>query len=128
MRILASMTTSDVPKTAGSSKTPPRRKVFRGVALPERPTIVLEGINGNEEEFLGQPSMPGVIALTLATDGMSANTIPSFFEAVIQPEDHDRFNKFCADPANGINIEVLVEIATYLIEEYTGRPTEPSSE
>ena len=119
---------SDAPKTAGSSKAPPRRKIFRGMALPEVPTIVLEGIDGNEEEFVGQPSMPGIVAMTLATDGMSATTIPSFFEAVIRPEDHERFNKFCADPANGINIEVLVEMATYLIEEYTGRPTEPSSE
>lgn len=121
-------TESDTPKTAGSSKKPPTRKVFRGMALPDRPTIVLEGIGGNEEEFIGQPALPGVIAMTLATDGMSAKTLPTFFEAVIQPEDHERFNKFCADPANGIDISVLVEMATYLIEEYTGRPTEPSSE
>lgn len=122
--------TEPKPRPALSSATPSRRKVFRGRAMADVPDFVLESVSDPDkfEHFIGQPSLPGIIALEMSAEGMSAAAIPAFFEAVVQPEDHQRFNAFVRDPKNGIDIETLVEIATYLIEEYTARPTEPSSE
>lgn len=124
------MTTTPKPKPALSSATPSRRKVFRGKALADVPDFVLESASDPDvyEHFIGQPSLPGIIALEMSADGMTAEAIPSFFSAVVQEKDHDRFNTFVRDPKNGIDLETLIEIATYLIEEYTARPTEPSSE
>jgi len=50
-----------------------------------------------------------------------------FFKKVMPPEEYERFEKLMEDPKRIVKMDVLSEIMSWLIEEYTDRPTEPSS-
>jgi hypothetical protein len=104
------------------------RRIFRGVKLPESPIFSLESASDPDLviEFTGVSALPGLPALQLAVDGISINTLPIFFNEILGEEQFDRFKEFANDPENGITLDVLIELAKYLMEEYTGRPTKRS--
>lgn len=120
-----------VPTVAPDDLSDPERarRVFRGVALPDVPSFTLESAADPEivEEFIGIATLPGLTMLQLVTDGVSSSTLPQFFKTVLGEEQYERFADFADDPANGISMEVLIDLGTYLMAEYTGRPTRRSS-
>lgn len=105
------------------------RRLFRGIKLPEAPIFALESATDPEYvvEFTGISALPGLPALRLAVDGISIDTLPTFFNEILGDEQFETFKEFANDPDNGITLDVLLDLAKYLMEEYTGRPTKRSS-
>ena len=90
-------------------------------------TFDLEG-----EEFEAHPQIPGAVLLDFVAaageDGTgTATAIYPFFEAALLPESNERFVKIIRDPEVLVDLETLVEIAAYLVEEYSdSRPSKAS--
>ena len=101
------------------------RRVFRGVKLPDTPIFALESASDPDDtvSFTGISALPGLPALRLVTDGISIDTVPAFFKQILGAEQYQTFVEFADDPDHGITLEVLVDLAKYLLEVYTGRPT-----
>jgi hypothetical protein len=59
---------------------------------------------------------------------MMAISVLDFFEKTMPPAEYIRLGKLMEDPKKIVKLETLSEIMSWLIEEYSGRPTEPSSE
>jgi hypothetical protein len=51
-----------------------------------------------------------------------------FFEKVMPPEEHQRLTKLMEDPQRIVSMSTMTSIMSWLIEEYSNRPTEPSSD
>lgn len=105
------------------------RRIFRGVKLPETPVFTLESAAdpNDSAEFTGIAALPGLPALQLVVEGISMDTFPIFFKEVLGDDQYERFTEFANDPEHGITLDVLIELAKYLLEEYTGRPTQGST-
>jgi len=58
---------------------------------------------------------------------LMAVSILDFFVKVMPPEEYEKFEKLMEDPKRIVPMDVLSEIMSWLIEEYTDRPTQPSS-
>jgi hypothetical protein len=56
-----------------------------------------------------------------------AVSVLDFFKKVMPPDEYERFEKLMDDPKRIVKMDVLSEIMSWLIEEYTDRPTGPSS-
>jgi hypothetical protein len=54
--------------------------------------------------------------------------ISDFFEIVLTPESYVLFDKLAKDPDIAITVESLSEIVSWLVEQYTNRPTQRSEE
>lgn len=52
-------------------------------------------------------------------------TVTAFFDAVLEPSELERWNALLRDPLVAIPIEMLAQIANWLVGEYTARPTRP---
>lgn len=84
------------------------------------------------EEFDCRPAIQGKVLLDLVsgTDATgedaagAAKVITKFFDLVLTPESNERFNKLLEDPEKIVTVETLGEITAWLVEEYTGRPTQ----
>lgn len=91
-----------------------------------------------EETFTCHAAIQGKVILDimrLAADGdeetrgvMMAISVLDFFEKVMPEEEYERLGKLMEDPKQIVELDVLSEIMSWLIEEYSGRPTEPSSD
>lgn len=84
-----------------------------------------------EQNFEARPAIPGAVLLELVAHASdegaeSAGAIVGFFEKALVAESYERFNVLVNDPDVIISIETLVEILSWLIEEYTSRPTSAS--
>jgi hypothetical protein len=82
------------------------------------------------EEFTCRAAMQGKVLLNLvakSTDtenpGAAAEVIAGFFETVLVPESHERFNKLATDPETIVDVNTLGEIVGWLVEQYSERPT-----
>lgn len=82
--------------------------------------------------FTARPSVPGMTVLSFAAAGAGENSSGSiaavygFFEKALEEEEYDRFVKFVEDPAYDVDLDTLVEIIGFLVEEYASRPTQAS--
>jgi hypothetical protein len=54
----------------------------------------------------------------------AAKVITSFFSTVLLDESYERFEALIQDPEKIVTVETLGEITAWLVEEYTGRPTQ----
>jgi hypothetical protein len=89
------------------------------------------------ETFMVYPEVQGKTILDImrtASEGdeetrgvKMAVSVLDFFEKVMPPEEYEKFNKLMEDPKRIVPMDVLSEIMSWLIEEYTDRPTRPSS-
>jgi hypothetical protein len=59
---------------------------------------------------------------------MMAVSVLDFFVKVMPPTEYERFEKLMEDEKRIVPMDVLSEIMGWLIEEYTDRPTKPSSD
>ena len=107
-----------------------RRKSF---GTPDKPIAPLE-IEVNGEVFNVNTRIPGAVLLDFMEQidvdnpQESAGALKRFFELAIKPEDYERWNTFLRDPEKGPSIELLSEVAGYLMEEIGGGgdvPTQP---
>jgi hypothetical protein len=111
-----------------------RHKSFKVVNIDDSEPL---SFDLGDEEFIVYPEVQGKAILDImksAAEGdedtrgvMMAISVLDFFAKVMPPEEHERFTKLMEDPKRIVPIETLSEIMSWLIEEYTNRPTGPSS-
>lgn len=82
------------------------------------------------EEFHCQPAMQGKMMLDLAKNSGSddpvraAQMIDDFFSQVLAEESWTRFDALLKSKDKIVTVETLADITAWLVEEYSGRPTE----
>jgi hypothetical protein len=83
----------------------------------------------HEEEFHCKPSLQGKVLLDMASSAKStetedvSQTIINFFSKALVEESYQRFLALLDHPDKIVTIESLGEITSWLVEEYSGRPT-----
>lgn len=83
----------------------------------------------NGETFNAVPAIQGstllefVAAADSDSGGAAAGALYSFFENCMEPDEYARFRALLKDPKIIIDMETIGEIAGWLVEEYTTRPT-----
>lgn len=107
-----------------------RRKTFRGgKKIEEFEPIEFEL---NEQTFRCKPALQGAVLLEFVSradsnDGAAAaGALYSFFEDVMETDEYARFREYLRNPDVIIEMDTIGDIAAWLIEEYTARPTQPS--
>jgi hypothetical protein len=81
------------------------------------------------EEFHCKPNLQGKALLDMVANAKSgeaedvSHTITSFFSKAMIQESYDRFLVLLDSPDKIVTIESLGEITSWLVEEYSGRPT-----
>jgi len=87
----------------------------------------------NGEEFVCRPAVAGAVLLDFVrradsnSGGMAADAIVEFLEDSLEENDKERFVAMIRDPEVIVEVDTLGEIAGWLIEQYTSRPTKPRS-
>lgn len=83
------------------------------------------------EEFKCLDQIQGKVLLDLVSQSNNADDpaaaariINVFFETVLTDESWKRFDALISSKDKIVSVEALGEITTWLVEEYTGRPTE----
>lgn len=82
------------------------------------------------EEFHCHKNLQGKALLDMATSAGKADTVDvssavtGFFSKALVEESYQRFLKLLDDPEKIVTLESLGEITSWLIEEYSGRPTQ----
>ena len=82
------------------------------------------------EEYRCVPQVQGKLILDLVADSSAndpvkaAGVVTTFFKQVVLDEDYDRFQELLTDKNRIVTVETLAEITAWLVEEYSGRPTE----
>lgn len=114
-----------------AATTPPakRHRSFSAKKKADRGPVTfdLEG-----QTFEAHKEIPGAVLLdfmaTAGEDGTgTAAAIFPFFEEALLEDDYARFNTLIHDKDISIDMETLVEIVGYLVEEYAdSRPTSAS--
>lgn len=85
-----------------------------------------------DEEFECRSQIQGATLLRFVEDadsgdgGRAAGAMLDFFKRVLQPESFERFEVLWEDPDRIVPMETMGEIVSFLVEEYTKRPTQPS--
>ena len=115
--------------------TKKRHKSFNVISLDEAEPLTFD-LGG--EEFACYPEVQGKTILDImkvAAEGdedtrglLMAVSVLDFFEKVMPPSEYERFEKLMEDEKRIVPMDVLSEIMSWLIEEYTDRPTKPSSD
>lgn len=83
----------------------------------------------HNEEFHCAPAVQGKLMLQLAASAgdndpaKAAGMIDTFFEQVLLAESYERFSALLASEKI-VPVETLANITAWLVEEYSGRPTE----
>lgn len=105
-----------------------RFKDFGSPAVDQEPlTFSLYG-----EKFECRPSLQGKFLLNLVSESnsddpaASAGVVQKFFDTVLIDESRERFNALADDPDRIVSVETLSEITSWLVEQYSARPTQPS--
>lgn len=90
-----------------------------------------------DEEFEAYPQLQGAVIVELlagladtgeeGNGAAAASLLTNVFEFALKPESLERFKKLTHDPERIVDLETLSEIVSWLMEEYTDRPTEDSS-
>jgi hypothetical protein len=87
-----------------------------------------------EQEFHCAPVIQGKLLLDIVSDSSSEDTSKSsqvmekFFSAVLTAESKERFDTILSDSEKITSLETLGEIVAWLMEEYSNRPKEQSTD
>jgi len=87
-----------------------------------------------DETFTAYPEIQGAKLLDFSrlvgSDDQSASTgaLLDFFETVLEKDSYERMQELWDDPERIVPIETLSDIISWLVEEYTDRPTPASKE
>ena len=115
--------------------TAPKRHRSFGTKKTEKLAPITFDVYG--EVFEAHPKLQGIVILeyvaAIAGSGDeesngadAAVMILDFFEKALLPESHERFLALTHDPEKIIEADELTEIVSWLMEQYTDRPTEAS--
>jgi len=127
--------TDDMPAAAKKVNGKKRHKSFEVVNVDDIEPLTFD-LGG--EEFTCYSEVQGKTVLDVlraSTEGdedtrglMLMLSTLDFFEKVMPAEEHKRLAKLLEDPKKIVPMTTLSSIMTWLIEEYSSRPTEPSSD
>lgn len=84
------------------------------------------------QTFRCNPAVQGAVLLEFVaradseSGGEAAGALYGLFEDAMPAEEYARFQALLNDPAVIIEMDTIAEIASWLVEEYTARPTKPS--
>ena len=82
------------------------------------------------EDFECQKNLQGNALLQLVAKAGSgspsdaAETVKDIFSRALLPESYERFLKLIDNPEKIVTVEALGEITAWLVEQYSGRPTQ----
>lgn len=82
------------------------------------------------EDFHCLKNLQGNTLLNLVAKAGSGNaedaafTVKEIFSKALQPESYERFSKLIDDPEKVVTVETLGQITAWLVEQYSGRPTQ----
>jgi hypothetical protein len=122
-------------KTAATNGQRKRHKSFEVKNIDDAEPLTFD-LGG--EEFTCHPEVQGKMILDIirtaaneddpdARGMMMAVGVLDFFEKVMDAEEYARFEALMKDPKRIVPMDTLSDIMSWLIEEYTDRPTQPSS-
>lgn len=104
-----------------------RRKTFSGgTDISDFEPLEFE-LNGDTFNCL--PAIQGSVLLEFVRDAgdddgaSSAKALYNFLNSAMEQEEYDRLQKVLHDPKVIIDIELIGEIVSWLVEEYSSRPT-----
>lgn len=86
------------------------------------------------ETFTARAKIPGMAVLEFAALGTSSEgnqsvaAVYHFYSVALPEEEYKRFHTFVNDPNYDVELDTLVEIIGFLVEEYASRPTEAPSQ
>lgn len=107
-----------------------RRKTFRGGKnIAEFEPIEFDL---NDQTYKCKPALQGAVLLEFVaradseSGGEAAGALYGFFQDAMEPEEYERFRAYLNSPEIIIDMETIGEIASWLVEEYTSRPTQGS--
>ena len=86
------------------------------------------------EEFHCYPNIQGKTLLDMVSQSMQEDTamaievLTTFFDKTLKPQSKDAFNALINDPERIVTVEALGEIVTWLVEQYSSRPTQGSED
>jgi hypothetical protein len=108
-----------------------RKKTFRGGKhISEFEPIEFEL---NDQKFACKPAIQGATLLEFVakadsdSGGAAAAALYGFFEDTMEEAEYARFMEYLNAPEYIIEMETIGEIASWLVEQYTARPTQPSA-
>lgn len=80
----------------------------------------------HDETFTCRPALQGKVLLEMVAKAQDVESDPrivlDFFEKSLLPESHERFEELINSSEKIVGVEVLAEITTWLIGEYSSRP------
>lgn len=109
-----------------------KKKRFKSFGKPqnlEKDPITFELY---DEEFTAYPEVQGVTLLNFSKHLGSENqaevtgALLDFFELVLYEESYERMKTLWEDKERIVPIEMISDIVSFLVEEYTDRPTQES--
>ena len=115
----------------GKTKTKARHKSFDTVDIEDSEPLSFD-LGG--ETFNCYAEVQGSVILELMRTSAMADedsrgvvmavSVLDFFELVMPPEEHERLTKLFKDPKRIVPMTTMSEIMSWLIEQYTDRPTQ----
>lgn len=107
-----------------------RRKTFRaGKSIDDFDPVEFDL---NDQTFKCKPALQGAVLLEFVSradsdsGGAAAGALYGFFKDCMEEEEYERFRAYLNDPKLIFDMSDIGEIASWLVEQYTARPTEQS--
>lgn len=104
-----------------------RRKSFKGgKSITEYEPVEFEL---NDQTFHCRPALQGAVLLEFVaradseSGGAQAGALYDFFKDCMEEAEYERFRAYLNQPDLIIEMTTIGEIASWLVEEYTARPT-----
>lgn len=68
----------------------------------------------------------GLVTTEESADDSIAAALVRLIKGALSPDDHPRFDEALSNPAEPVDLGILRDVAGYIAEEYSARPTSPS--
>lgn len=115
-----------------------RRKDFLPAKASRKKKAEPLFIDFGDNSFEAKPKRNGaaLLAFMSASSGAEdesetsqiSRVLPFIYESLISADEVARFKEYIFDDENDVDVDVLVSVVTFLIESYSQRPTEASTE
>lgn len=109
-----------------------RRKRFNTHSESGTDDVVILDIN--DQEFKCKSRIPGIVLMSWVSKidmddpAAAAGAVEEMLKAAIEDHEWDRFYEYISDPVNDVDLKTLSRMTGWLVEQYTGNPTPPSSD
>lgn len=101
--------------------------------LPDPPTLPGPEFQLGEEKFQCQPTLPAgslnnlFTGVTNSDPGLKATALIRMIQSALDADGRIRFDALIYSTTSYVPLELLQDVAEWLAEEYTSRPSLPSS-